>query len=759
VSIGVSVPRKEDPRLLTGRGRYVDDVHLPEMAHAVVVRSPHPHAAIAGIDTAAARALDGVFLVATAADLGDVPPIPTRLGPHPSLRPFLQPPLARDRVRYVGEPVALVVARDRYLAEDAAETVVVDYRPLPTVADPDAALAAGAPVLHPDAGSNLIARLESTVGDPDAALASAAVRFRRRIAVQRHTAVPLEGRGLVAAVDRGSGVLTVWGPTKVVHFNRRVLADLLGWPVERLRFVEPDVGGGFGVRGEFYPEDFLIPWAAVRLGRPVKWIEDRREHLLAANHSRQQVHDVEIGAGPDGRIVALVDRIVVDMGAYVRTHGVVVPELTKALLPGPYRIAHYRCEVVCVATNKTPTGTYRAPGRFEGNVVRERLVDLVARALGEDPAEVRRRNFVPPEAMPYSVGTAALGEPTVYDVGRYASALDHALRLVDYSGWRARQAAARAQGRWVGIGLGCFVEKAGPGPWETARVEVTPAGEAVIYTGAAALGQGLETVLAQIAAATLGMAVDRIRVVHGDTAVVDDGIGSWGSRATVVGGAAVLQAAQEVRAELVARAARRLEAAPQDLIVADGAVWVRGTPARRVLMADLAPAVAAARFEAPKMTYPYGAHVAVVEVDPDLGRVDVLDYAVAYDVGRAINPMLVRGQITGGLAQGLGGALLEELVYAPDGQPLATTLMDYLLPTVMEVPRRVRVAVLEETPTPLNPLGAKGAGEGGTAAAGAALVNAVADALAPLGVEVDALPLSPARLRAAIARAREARAP
>ena len=533
MSIGVSVPRKEDPRLLTGRGRYVDDVHLPEMAHAVVVRSPHPHAAIAGVDTAAARALDGVFLVATAADLGDVPPIPTRLGPHPSLGPFLQPPLARDRVRYVGEPVALVVARDRYLAEDAAETVVVDYRPLPAVADPDAALAAAAPILHPDAGSNLIARLESTVGDPDAALASAAVRCRRRIAVQRHTAVPLEGRGLVAAVDRGSGVLTVWGPTKVVHFNRRVLADLLDWPVERLRFVEPDVGGGFGVRGEFYPEDFLIPWAAVRLGRPVKWIEDRREHLLAANHSRQQVHDVEIGAGPDGRIVALVDRIVVDMGAYVRTHGVVVPELTKALLPGPYRIAHYRCEVVCVATNKTPTGTYRAPGRFEGNVVRERLVDLVARALGEDPAEVRRRNFVPPEAMPYSVGTAALGEPTVYDVGRYASVLDHALRLVDYSGWRARQAAARAQGRWVGIGLGCFVEKAGPGPWETARVEVTPAGEAVIYTGAAALGQGLETVLAQIAAATLGMAVDRVRVVHGDTAVVDDGIGRASCRERV----------------------------------------------------------------------------------------------------------------------------------------------------------------------------------------------------------------------------------
>lgn len=753
--IGASVKRKEDRRLLTGRGTYVDDIRLPGMLHAVIVRSPHPYARIRSIEVERADQLPGVRL-ALVRFPHRVAPIPIRLGAKPSLEPFLQRPLAQTRVRYVGEPVAVIVAEDPYTAEDAAELIGVDYEPLPAVTTADQALRDEAPVLHDGAKSNLADRLAQVVGDPERALAGAEIRLRHRFTVQRHTGVPMETRGLVASYDAGTEVLTVWGPTKVVHFNRRVLADLLGYPIERIRFVEPDVGGGFGVRGEFYPEDFLIPYVSMLLGRPVKWIEDRREHLVATNHSRQQVHDVEIGATQDGRIVALVDRVTVDMGAYLRTHGVTVPELTAAMLPGPYRIADYRCEVLCVMTNKTPTGTYRSPGRFEANFVRERMVDLLAQALGIDPAEIRRRNLISPHAMPYAVGTQALGEPTIYDTGAYASTLDVALRAVGYDGLRARQAERRAAGHFTGIGLACFVEKSGPGPWEFARVELDGNGRAVVSSGAASLGQGIETVLAQICAQELGVSSDAVRVVHGDTSAVPEGIGAWGSRATVVGGSAVLLAARDVRAQLLDRAAQRLEASKADLVIEDGGVTVRGAPSRSVAFADLAGRGIEAThvYQAAKMTYPYGAHAAVVEVDVETGRVELLDYAVAYDVGRAINPTLVEGQMTGGLAQGIGGAMLEELIYDADGQPLSTTFMDYLMPTSMEMPRRLSVRILEETPTPLNPLGAKGAGEGGTAAPGAAVANAVADALGPLGIEVTALPLSPERILSAL-RARQ----
>ena len=755
--IGASVKRKEDPRLLAGRGCYVDDVRLPGMLHAVIVRSPHAHARITGVDAAAALAARTVVIVVTAADLGGIGTIPIRLGVKSSLAPFLQPVLARDRVRYVGEPVALVIAADRYTAEDAADLVLVDYAPLPAVVSTDVALSGRAPWLHESAGTNLADRLEARTGDAEGAMVAAAVRIGGRFTIQRHSGVPMETRGVAAAYDAATGLLTVWGPTKVPHFNRGVLATFLGWPEDRIRSIEPDVGGGFGVRGEFYPEDFLIPWAAVRLGRPVKWIEDRREHLVATNHSRQQVHEVEIGATRDGRIVALTDHITVDMGAYLRTHGVSVPELTLAMLPGPYAIPNYHAEVRCVVTNKTPTGTYRSPGRFESNFVRERVVDLLAAATSLDPAEVRRRNFIPPGAMPCATGTFALGEPIVYDTGVYASTLDAALEAIDYPRRRREQQRARAEGRSVGIGIACFVEKAGPGPWETARVAVDPNGGVTVYSGGASVGQGIETVLAQICAQELGAAYDDVTVKHGDTATVPAGIGAWGSRVTVVGGSAVLYAAREVRARIVDRAASRLEAARDDLMVEDSRVWVRGAPGRSVAFRELVMpdtvVQASHKYEAVKMTYPYGAHAAVVEVDVETGVVDIDDYAIAYDVGRAVNPKLVEGQMVGGLAQGIGGAMMEELAYADDGQPLSGTFMDYLMPTVVEMPRRLTVRVLEETPTPLNPLGVKGAGEGGTAGAGAAIANAVADALRPLGVAITDLPLSPDRISALIRRA------
>jgi aerobic carbon-monoxide dehydrogenase large subunit len=755
--------------MLTGRAAYVGDVSLPGMLHATVVRSPHAHAAILGIEAEGAAARPGVILVAAAADIADVAPIPIRLGPNPALAPFLQRPLARNRVRYAGEPVALVVAQDRYLAEDAAEYVAVHYDPLPPIADAGQAAVAGAVVLHDAVAGNTAAVIEVHVGDAAAALETAEVRVRGRFSIQRHTGVPMETRGLVAAFERDTGMLTVWGPTKVPHFNRRVLSALLSLPIDRIRFIEPAVGGGFGIRGEFYPEDFLIPWAAMRLSRPIKWIEDRREHFLAANHSRQQTHDVEVGATRDGRLVALVDRVSVDMGAYLRTHGTTVPELTAAMLPGPYRVPHYRCEVACVLTNKTPTGTYRAPGRYEATFVRERAMDLLADSLGLDPVEIRRRNLIAPADMPYTVGTRGLGESTVYDAGDYASALDAALRAGDYRAVRAEQAALRGRGRYVGVGLACVLEKAGLGPWETARVEIQPSGHTVVYTGLASLGQGVETVLAQICADELHLTPDDITVVHGDTAVIPDGVGAFASRGTTVGGTAVLLASRRLKAKLYDLAAGLLEVSRTDLVFERQRVSVRGAPARGLTFRDLAAAAgrrdpaaspnagkclaAFERYEAPRMTYPYGTHLAVVEVDPDTGVVTVLRYAIAYDVGKAVNPMLVEGQLVGGLAQGLGGALLEELAYDGAGQLLATTLMDYVLPGPVEMPGALSVAVLEETPTPLNPLGIKGAGEGGIAGVGGAIANAVADALRPWGAGVTALPLTPSRVRSLIAGA------
>lgn len=768
-AVGRSVRRKEDHRLLTGRGKFAADVRLPGMLHGAVLRSTHAHARLGEIRAKAALERPGVVAVVTAQDLGAIGRIPVRLGPRPSVVACLQPPLAREKVRYVGEPVAFVVAESRYVAEDALELVEVDYDALPVVSDARRAVEGGAPVLHEAIGGNVVATLDTRRGDAEAALAGAHTRVRERFAVQRHTGVPMETRGLTAAFEPGTGLLRLWGVAKVPHFNRRVLADLLEYPEHLIQFVELEVGGGFGIRGEFYPEDLLVPWAAMRLQRPVQWIEDRREHLMAANHSRQQWHETELGFDRDGRIVALVDRFVTDMGGYIRTHGVLVPELTGALLPGPYKIPNYLSEIRCVLTNKTPTGTYRGPGRFECTFVRERLMDIAAARLGIDPIELRRRNFVAPAEMPYEVGVASLNQRTIYDCGDYASALEHALEAIDYRGARAAQAAARRAGRYVGLGVASLVEKAGLGPWEYARVEIDATGHVVLYSGAAAVGQGIETTLAQVCADELNVPPEHITVVHGDSARVPFGVGGFASRGASVALPAAAAAARKVRDKILRVAAAQLEAAPEDLVLADGGVYVRGLPERRATFRELARAAvpgppgmepglyASDFFEAPKMTYPYGTHAAMVEVDADTGEVKILRYAIAYDIGKAVNPLIVDGQLVGALAQGLGGALLEELVYDEQGQLLTTTFMDYLVPTAMEMPESTAVRILEETPTPLNPLGVKGAGEGGSSGSGGAIANAVADALAPLGIAITSLPLTPDRLSALIRAARGAR--
>ena len=764
------MPRKEDARLLVGGGTYAADFRLPGLLHGAVLRSPHPHARLGAIRAKAALDLPGVVSVVTSAELGDIGRIPVRLGPRPSIVACLQPPLARDKVRYVGEPVAFVIAESRYVAEDALDLIEVDYVPLPAIADARRAVEREAPVLHEAIDGNVVATLETATGDAAAAMAAAHTRVRERFAIQRHTGVPLETRGLTAAFDRGTGVIRLWGVAKVPHFNRRVLADLLSHPEHLIQFVELDVGGGFGIRGEFYPEDLLVPWSAMRLGRPVQWIEDRREHLMAANHSRQQWHDTEIGLDRDGRIVALIDRFIVDMGGYIRTHGVVVPELTAALLPGPYRIPSYRSEIRCVLTNKTPTGTYRGPGRYEGTFVRERLMDIAAARLRVDALELRRRNLITPADMPYDVGGASLAQRTVYDCGDYASALDHALEALGWDAARAERDEARRRGRFAGLGVACLVEKAGLGPYEYARVEVDATGHVVVYSGIASVGQGIETTLAQVVADELAVSPDAISVVHGDSARVPFGVGGFASRGASVALPAALEASRKVRAKLIRLAARLLEAAPEDLLIQNGAVHVRGVPDKALTFRELARAsvpgppglepglYAEHFFEAPKMTYPYGTHAAMVEVDAETGLVTVRRYAISYDIGRAVNPMIVEGQLVGALAQGIGGALYEELVYDEAGQPLTTSLMDYLLPTAMEMPASTSTRILEETPTPLNPLGVKGAGEGGSSGCGGAIANAVADALAPLGVTITALPLSPDRLSALIRAARQRRA-
>lgn len=747
--IGQPIRRLEDGRLLTGRGTYVADVTRPGMVTALVVRSPHSHARVRGIDVARARAHPGVVDVVTAADL---PPgaggrIPIRLGATPDLARFLQPSLAREHVRYAGEPVAVLVALDAYGARDAADLVEVDYEVLPAMLDAPRAAEATAFAIHD--GGNVAASWVAAFGDVEGAVREAPHVLRRTFRTNRHTGMPLETRGLVAEHDPARGALTVWGPTKVPYFNRRVLAGFLGLREDAIRFVEGDVGGGFGVRGELYPEDFLVPFLAMRLGRPVRWIEERREHFLTINHSREQWWDLTVAADNDGRLLALDAQLVNDMGAYIKAHGTLVAKLSAAYLPGAYVVPHYRCRVTCAMTNKTPAGTVRAPGHYEVDFVREQALDLLAAQLGMDRAELRRRNLVRPEQMPYSAQTEVGGAPVVLDTGNYPAVLDRALRAAGYEEAMARDTLTGDDGdRRLGVGLACIVEPSGVGPRETAKVQVTADGAIVVDTGVTSQGQGQETTLAQVCAAVLGCPADGIVVRHGDTSRLPSGEGTYASRAAIMGGSAVHGAAVALKDDIVKRAATALEVHPQDLILGNGRVWVAGVPSRAVSLAALAtdaPLEALHTHESSVKTMSFSVHVALVAVDRATGRVVPRRYVIVADVGRMINPLIVEGQLAGGIVQGLSGALGEELVYDGAGQLLTATFMDYPLLTAADCPR-LDIHALEQSPAPSNPLGIKGVGEAGTAGAAAALASAVAQAL---GAEITELPVSASRVRAA----------
>ena len=758
--IGASIARKEDPRLLRGQGRFGADFARPGQLWARVVRSPVAHGRLRAVGTSRAAQADDVVTVVTAASLPPGLAIPVRLQVQGAdLRPYLQPLLATGTVRYVGEPVAVVVAADPYAAEDAAELVDLDIEEAPAVLDAVAAAAPDAPALFP--GGNVAADFTLGFGDVDGAFAAADHVVEIEVEIGRHGAVPLEPRALLADPDPATGGLSIFGMTKVPVFNRDLLATLLGMDETLIHVHAVDAGGGFGARGEFYPEDFLVPWLARTLRRPVIWVEDRAEHLVAVNHSRQQAHRIAAAFDASGRILGLRDDIVHDNGAYCRTHGIIVPELTVAMLPGSYRVPAYRGRIQVVLTSKTPCGTYRAPGRFEGSAAREQLLDVAAHKLKISRNEIRARNLLRPRELPCQRAMSTLGTEVILDAGDYPALLAAAQAEADRLGYPAEVERGRRAGRRRGLGVAAFLEKSGLGPQETADVMVSRSGAVHVFSGGTSLGQGIETVLAQIAADALGVHPDQVSVVNGDTERQPFGGGSWASRSTVVAGSAVHAAAGAVRERAAEIAARMLEAAPGDLISEHGRISVRGDPGAAVTLAEVAQAAAPSspylrpgepaglaarrRFEVTHMTYPYGVHIAVVNVNPGTGGVQVLRYLVAYEVGRAINPALVAGQLRGGAAQGIGGALLEEFCYDENGQPQSATFMDYRMPTAAEVPP-IDVLITQDSPAPGNPLGVRGAGEGGVSAAGAVLASAVRDALGLAG-SVGRLPLTPARVQ------------
>ena len=755
--MGARVPRLEDPRLLRGQASFVDDLRLPGILHAAVLRSPHAHARIRKTDLSAVRAAPGVVDAFCLGDIWQNPPsIPVVVG-VPSLLPCAQYPLAREIVRYVGEPVAIVVASDRACAEEALEAAEVEYDPLPVLSDANQARAVGAQLLHATAPGNVAARWTQGFGNVKAAFQEADHVVRDHLRMQRYTGVPLETRGILASPDPVSGELTIWASGQWPHTARRITAAMLGIEERRIRCILPDVGGGFGVKCDIYPEDILIPLAATRLNRPVKWIEDRREHFLGSVHAREMTFDVELALKADGTILGMRGQIISDQGAYVRTLGIVNASLAITGLPGPYNIKNYSAEVICPLTNKSPTSTYRGAGAPEGTYARERLLDIASHQLGIDPAELRLKNLLPPEALPYNTGLVNVEAAVSYNSGDFPAALRQALEKANYADFRKAQLRARSEGQLRGVGICVYVQQAAIGPYESAEVRVDGNGNVSVVSGAAPQGQGSATALAQIVADELEVPLERVSVGFGDTARIPFGVGTYASRNAVMAGSAAFGAAQRVREKAIQVAAHLFEASPADVEWKDGVAHIVGVPDKGYTLAELAQAArpggtrppgtepgleARYYFEKKQSPFSYGVHIAEVDIEPETGDVKLSRYVVVNDCGRMINPMIVEGQIAGGVAQGAGGALLEELIYDEQGQLLTASLLDYPLPTSLDLPP-IEISHLV-SPSNLNPLGVKGVGEGGAIGAHAAVTNAVADAIAHTGARVHETPLRPA---------------
>lgn len=756
--VGKRVRRREDPRLITGAATYVDDIKMPGMAHAVIVRSPHGAARIKGIDAKAASALPGVLAVFTGADVKHLGPVPCAAS-LPGLRVPHHHLLAQDRVYFSGHPVAVVVATDRYIAADAADLVEVDYEPLAAVSDPEKAIAEGAPPVHPEWPDNVSFRFHQDGGDVEAAFREAEVVVKQRITSQRLIPVALETRGVLAVANAGEKSTTLYSSTQIPHLMRTLVAGILGMPENKLRVITPEVGGGFGSKLNVYAEEALMAFISGRIHKPVKWVESRRENFQCTIQGRGHVDYYELAAKRDGTMLGLKLTLIQDLGAYHQLLTPAIPTLSVLMMPGLYRFKNISADIVGAFTNAVPTDAYRGAGRPEATHGIERMVDILAAELKMDPVELRLKNFVHNDEFPFPTATGLS-----YDSGNYAAPLHKALETVDYKKVRQEQAEARAAGRLMGVGISTYGEICAMGPsaalpaggWESATVKIEPTGKVTVMTGASPHGQGQETSFAQIAADELGVDIDDVLVIHGDTAIVQYGIGTFGSRGTAVGGAALFEALQELKAKLKKFGAMLLES--ENVTLSGGQCMDEGT-GKSVSFAEMAaaayhakklppktePGLVATHFwEPPNFTFPFGAHIVVTEVDRETGQIEIRRYIAVDDCGKIINPLLVDGQIHGGVAQGLGQALWEHAIYDDNGQLLTGELTDYAIPRAHQMPWIESSHT--ETPSPVNPLGVKGVGEAGTIGCSPAVVNSVVDALSPLGVRHIDMPLTPEKI-------------
>jgi carbon-monoxide dehydrogenase large subunit len=761
---GARVTRFEDPALLSGHGRFVDDIAPSGVLHACFVRSPMAHAKIRSIDSNAARSMPGVHAVLTADDLPASmrERIPT-LQANPAMKLIrTQHCLAGDEVCYVGQAVAAVIADSRALAEDAVALLNVEYDPLPAAADCREAAKVGAPAAHAELADNVACSLSMGYGDVEAAFAQARHVIEEKLWMHRGCGVPIETRAVMALYDRFDDRLTVWSATQTPHLGRRILADLLDRDIESIRVVAPDVGGGFGVKAPFYPEEAVIPAAALKLGRPVKWTEDRRENFLTATQERDQHWTLAVALDANGKILGLRGSSLHDQGAFM-PWGIVMPYIAGVAVLGPYVVPSYRLDLCVAMNNKVPVAPVRGAARPQAVFAIERLMDCGARELGIDRAELRRRNLIKAEQMPYDTGLVLSGgKPVIFHGGDYPAGQASAMAAAGYDDFPARQAAARREGRYLGIGLANYVEGTGLGPYEGATVRILQNGKVAVATGATSQGQGTRTTLAQVVADRLGCRIDDVTVTLSDTAAIAMGVGAFASRQAIAGGSAAHSASRAVREKVVAVAAKALGVPASEIDLEDSRATARTGNRPSLTFGELArialgmPGVATesaglehtAYFHPPGYSYCNGTHIVEVEVDPMTGGIMLLRYTVAHDSGMVINPMIVEGQVHGGSAHGIGNALFEHMQYDADANPLSTTLQDYLLPAATDVP--MFKVLHTETPNPLNPIGVKGAGEGGAIPAPAAIVSAIEDALSPFGVRFFEMPLTPERIVAAL---------